>query len=176
MKIYVLERKQIVPRPHSETFAFFSDAFNLERITPSFLRFRIVTPAPIKMEAGAVIEYRLALFGAPVYWRTVIESWDPEESFVDSQTKGPYALWRHTHLFEEKGPRQTLVRDLVEYSIPYGVLGRMAHGLFVGRWLKKIFDYRAAMISRLMEADDKEEDRIEPHRAIAGRPSRHRAP
>jgi ligand-binding SRPBCC domain-containing protein len=176
MKIYVLERKQIVPRPRSETFAFFSEAFNLERITPSFLRFRIVTPAPIKMEAGAVIEYRLALFGAPVYWRTVIESWDPEESFVDSQTKGPYALWRHTHLFEEKGPRQTLMRDLVEYSIPYGVLGRMAHGLFVGRWLKKIFDYRAAMIARLMEAEDKEEDRIERHRAIAGRPSRHRAP
>jgi len=176
MKIYFLERKQIIPRPRSETFAFFSDAFNLERITPSFLRFRIVTPAPIKMGAGAVIEYRLALFGAPVYWRTVIESWDPEESFVDSQTKGPYALWRHTHLFEEKGPRQTLMRDLVEYSIPYGVLGRMANGLFVGRWLKKIFDYRAAMIPRLMEAEDKEEDRIERHRAIAGRPSRHRAP
>jgi ligand-binding SRPBCC domain-containing protein len=176
MKIYVLERKQIVPRPRSETFAFFSDAFNLERITPSFLRFRIVTPAPIKMEAGAVIEYRLALFGAPVYWRTVIESWDPEESFVDSQTKGPYALWRHTHLFEEKGPRQTLVRDLVEYGVPYGALGRIAHALFIERWLKKIFDYRAAMISRLMEAEDKEEDRIERHRAIADRPSRHRTP
>jgi ligand-binding SRPBCC domain-containing protein len=176
MKIYVLERKQIVPRPRSETFAFFSDAFNLERITPSFLRFRIVTPAPIKMEAGAVIEYRLALFGAPVYWRTGIESWDPEESFVDSQTKGPYALWRHTHLFEEKGPRQTLMRDLVEYGVPYGALGRIAHALFIERWLKKIFDYRAAMISRLMEAEDKEEDRIERHRAIADRPSRHRTP
>jgi hypothetical protein len=177
MKIYVLERKQIVPRPRSETFAFFSDAFNLERITPSFLRFRIVTPAPIKMEAGAVIEYRLALFGAPVYWRTVIESWDPEESFVDSQTKGPYALWRHTHLFEEKGPRQTLVRDLVEYGIPYGVLGRIAHGLFVERWLKKIFDYRAAMIARLLEAEDKEEEEhLERNRAIAGQSSRHCAP
>jgi ligand-binding SRPBCC domain-containing protein len=176
MKIYVLERKQIVPRPRSETFAFFSDAFNLERITPSFLRFRIVTPAPIKMEAGVVIEYSLALFGAPVYWRTLIESWDPEESFVDSQIKGPYALWRHTHSFEEKGPRQTLMRDLVEYGVPYGALGRIAHALFIERWLKKIFDYRAAMISRLMEAEDKEEDRIERHRAIADRPSRHRTP
>lgn len=142
----------MIPRSRSETFAFFSDAFNLERITPPFLRFRIVTPAPINMEAGTVIEYRLALFGAPIYWQTVIESWNPEELFVDTQTKGPYALWRHTHSFEEKGPLQTLMRDLVEYSIPYGALGRIAHGLFVERWLKQIFDYRAAMIARLMEA------------------------
>ena len=173
MKIYFLERKQIIPRSRSETFAFFSDAFNLERITPPFLRFRIVTPAPIKMEAGAVIDYRLALFGAPVYWRTVIESWTPEESFVDSQTKGPYALWRHTHSFEEKGPLQTLMRDLVEYGIPYGALGRIAHALFIERWLKKIFDYRAAMIARLMEEEDKEGERIERNRAIAGQSSRY---
>lgn len=152
MKTYFLERRQMIPRSRSETFAFFSDAFNLERITPPFLRFRIVTPAPINMEAGTVIEYRLALFGAPIYWQTVIESWNPEELFVDTQTKGPYALWRHTHSFEEKGPLQTLMRDLVEYSIPYGALGRIAHGLFVERWLKQIFDYRAAMIARLMEA------------------------
>jgi ligand-binding SRPBCC domain-containing protein len=108
MKIYFLEREQMIQRSRSETFAFFSDAFNLERITPPFLRFHIVTPAPIKMEAGAVIEYRLKLFGAPIYWRTVIESCDPDESFVDSQTKGPYALWRHTHSFEERGRQQTL--------------------------------------------------------------------
>jgi ligand-binding SRPBCC domain-containing protein len=120
-----------------------------------------LTPQPIKMEAGAVIEYRLALFGAPIYWRTVIESWAPEESFVDSQTKGPYTLWRHTHTFEEKGARLTLIRDLVEYSIPYGVLGRIAHGLFVERWLEKIFDYRAATIARLMKAKGKEEERVE---------------
>ena len=176
MKIYLLERRQLIQRPRSETFAFFSDAFNLERITPSFLRFRIVTPAPIKMEAGAVIEYRLALFGAPVYWRTVIESWDPEKSFVDSQINGPFALWRHTHSFEEKGQRQTLMRDLVEYGIPYRALGRMAHALFVERWLKKIFDYRAAMIARLMEAEDKGMERIERNRAIASQSSRHSAP
>jgi ligand-binding SRPBCC domain-containing protein len=176
MKIYFLERRQLIQRPRSETFAFFSDTFNLERITPSFLRFRILTPAPIKMEAGAVIEYRLALFGAPVYWRTVIESWDPEESFVDSQIKGPYALWRHTHSFEEKGPRQTLMRDLVKYGIPYGALGRIAHALFIERWLKKIFDYRAAMIARLMEEEDNEGERIEGNRAIAGQSSRHCAP
>jgi ligand-binding SRPBCC domain-containing protein len=161
MKVYFLERNQMIPRSRAETFAFFSDAFNLERITPPFLRFRIVTPAPIEMEAGAVIEYRLALFGAPIYWRTVIESWDPEESFVDSQTKGPYALWRHTHSFEEKGPRQTLMRDRVEYSIPFGAPGRIAHSLFIKRWLKKIFDYRAATIACMMKAEGKEEERVE---------------
>jgi ligand-binding SRPBCC domain-containing protein len=161
MKVYFLERNQLIPRSRSETFAFFSDAFNLERITPPFLRFRIVRPAPIEMEAGAVIEYRLALFGAPIYWRTVIESWDPEESFVDSQTKGPYALWRHTHSFEAKGLRQTLMRDRVEYSIPFGAPGRIVHGLFIKRWLKKIFDYRAATIARLMKAEGKEEERVE---------------
>jgi hypothetical protein len=175
MKIYFLERRQLIRRPRGETFAFFSDTFNLGRITPPFLRFRILTP-PIKMKAGVVIKYRLALFGALVYWRTVIESWDPEESFVDSQIKGPYALWRHTHSFEEKGPRQTLMRDLVEYGVPYGPLGRIAHALFVERWLKKIFDYRAAMIARLMEAEDKEEERIERNRAIACQSSRHCAP
>lgn len=176
MEIYFLERKQMIPRSRNEAFAFFSDAFNLERITPPFLRFRILTPPPIKMEAGSVIEYRLRLFGAPIYWRTVIESWRPEESFVDSQTKGPYALWRHSHSFEEKGPRQTLMRDLVEYSLPYGVLGKIAHGLFVERWLKQIFDYRAMMIARLLEAEDKEEVRVERDREIADQPPRHRAP
>jgi ligand-binding SRPBCC domain-containing protein len=176
VKIYSLERKQTIPRSRSEAFAFFSDAFNLERITPPFLRFRILTPSPIEMEAGTVIEYRLALFGAPIYWRTVIESWNPEESFVDRQIKGPYALWRHTHSFEVKGPRQTLMRDLVEYSIAYGVLGRIAHVLFVERWLKKIFDYRAEMIARLIEAEDKEEERVERNRAVVDQSPRHCTP
>jgi ligand-binding SRPBCC domain-containing protein len=150
MKIYLLERRQMIPRSRSETFAFFSDAFNLERITPRFLRFRILTPSPIKMRAGTVIEYRLALFGVPIYWRTVIESWTPEESFIDRQIKGPYALWRHTHSFEEKGPRQILMRDQVEYSLPYALLGRVAHGLFIKRRLEEIFDYRAEMTARLL--------------------------
>ena len=140
------------PRSRSETFAFFSDAFNLGRITPPFLGFRILTPPPITMKAGTLIEYRLALFGLPLYWQTLIESWTPEESFVDRQTKGPYALWRHTHSFEEKGPREVLMRDLIEYRIPYSVLGRIAHGLFIKRWLKIIFDYRATMTARLLGA------------------------
>src|SRR5262245_9043567 len=150
MKIYFLERLQIIPRLRAETFAFFSDAFNLERITPPFLRFRILTPLPIKMEAGTLIEYRLALFGVPIHWRSIIESWIPEESFVDRQIKGPYSYWRHTHSFEEKGPREILMRDFIEYCIPYSIFGKVAHGLFIKRWLDDIFDYRATMTAHLL--------------------------
>ena len=160
MRTCLLERAQTIPRSLKETFAFFSDAYNLERITPPFLRFRILTPPPIKMEEGALIEYRLRLFGAPIHWHTLIESWTPDESFVDTQIKGPYALWRHTHSFEEIGPRQVLMRDLVEYRLPFGVLGGIAHRLFIKHWLEEIFDYRAAMTERLLGAKEVEARKI----------------
>jgi ligand-binding SRPBCC domain-containing protein len=124
---------------------------NLERITPRFLRFRVVTPKPIRMQAGAIIEYELALFGAPFHWKTLIEQWTPEESFVDVQLTGPYSLWRHTHTFEKLEDNRTLVRDRVEYQVPLGILGRLAHALFVKRSLDKIFDYRAKMTAQLLE-------------------------
>ena len=146
----MLERTQVIERPRSETFAFFSDAFNLERITPPLLRFRILTAPPIKMAEGTLLDYRLTLFGIRFYWKTLIERWSPEESFVDLQIKGPYALWRHTHRFEQLSATSTLVRDSVEYRIPFGFVGRIAHTLFVKRTLKKIFDYRAQVIERLL--------------------------
>lgn len=150
MQTYTLEREQVIERPRGETFAFFGDAFNLERITPPFLRFRILNEPPIEMGAGTLLEYRLALFGIRFYWKTLIERWSPEESFVDVQLKGPYALWRHTHTFEELSQASTLVRDRVEYQIPYGFFGRLAHTLFVRRVLGKIFDHRARVIARLL--------------------------
>jgi ligand-binding SRPBCC domain-containing protein len=150
MRTYVLEREQVIPRSRSETFAFFSDAFNLERITPSALRFRIMTRPPVVMAAGTLLEYRLSLFGISFYWKTKIESWTPEQSFVDVQLSGPYSFWRHTHAFEELGPDSTLMRDRVEYRLPLGVLGRIAGAAFVRRMLDKIFDYRAEMTARLL--------------------------
>jgi ligand-binding SRPBCC domain-containing protein len=149
MRTYVLERAQTIPRSRRETFAFFSNAFNLERITPPFLHFRILTP-PIEMRAGQALEYRLSLYGVTFRWRTMIQSWVPDEWFVDLQTKGPYALWRHTHTFEPLGPHQTLMRDRVEYQIPCGMVGRLAHRLFVVRLLARIFDYRAETTARLL--------------------------
>lgn len=168
MKVHLLERTQTIPQSRRETFAFFSDAFNLERITPPFLRFRILTPPPIQMEQGTLIEYRLRLFGAPIFWRTLIEHWVPEEFFVDTQIAGPYTLWRHTHTFEEISPGMTLMRDRVEYSIPFGALGTLAHAFFVKRLLNIIFDYRAAMTARLLGSPETEEKSIESFGAIAG--------
>jgi ligand-binding SRPBCC domain-containing protein len=142
-----------VPRPLDEVFAFFADAANLEAITPGFLRFRILTPAPVEMRPGARIEYALSLFGVPLRWGTLITVWEPGVRFVDEQESGPYALWRHTHTFEADGDG-TFVRDVVEYAEPFGPLGRVAHALFVERALNRIFDFREAAIRRLLASPE----------------------
>jgi hypothetical protein len=150
MENHVLERSQVINRSLAETFEFFCDAFNLERITPPFLKFRILNPPPISLQQGTLIDYQLSLFGLPFRWRTLIEQWKPGERFVDRQLGGPYALWQHTHTFEALGPDRTLVRDRVEYRLPLGFLGRIAHRLWVRRTLETIFDYRAQMTDRLL--------------------------
>lgn len=153
MYTYVLEREQLIPRPRREVFAFFCDAFNLEHITPPHLRFRILTPPPIKMGAGTILDYGLSFYGLPFKWRTLIEKWQREEEFVDTQLCGPYVLWQHTHTFEEIAPRQTLMRDRVLYRLPFGIFGRLAHRLFVGRALRVIFDYRWETTTKLLLAE-----------------------
>lgn len=145
----VLEREQIIPKPRSEVFAFFADAGNLERITPSFLGFEILTPLPIAMKSGAIIEYRIRLFGIPMRWRTRIDSWTPESSFVDVQERGPYALWQHTHTFEDLGDGRTRMTDRVVYRAPLGPLGTIARHLFVARMLDRIFDHRRQVIDEI---------------------------
>jgi ligand-binding SRPBCC domain-containing protein len=139
-----------VARPRGEVFAFFAEARNLEAITPSFLRFRVVTPSPIDMRPGARIDYALSLYGIPLRWSSRITVWEPGVRFVDEQERGPYALWRHTHEFESRGDA-TVVRDVVEYAMPAGPLGWVAHVLFVDRALGRIFDYRRDAIRRLLE-------------------------
>jgi ligand-binding SRPBCC domain-containing protein len=146
--IHVLEREQIVPRPRSELFEFFSDAANLERLTPPSMSFRIKTPQPIAMKPGTLIDYEIRLFGVPMKWRTRIDVFDREDRFVDFQLRGPYKLWRHTHTFEDV-PGGTLVRDRVEYQLPLGPLGSIAHAVFVKRQLKTIFDFRAKAMSEI---------------------------
>jgi ligand-binding SRPBCC domain-containing protein len=142
MRVYTLERAQVVPGAPEEVFGFFADARNLEAITPPFLRFRVVTPAPIELGAGTLIQYRLRLHGVPVNWLTAIQAWDPPHRFVDVQVRGPYALWHHTHLLEEHEDG-TLMRDLVRYALPLGPIGDLAHAAFVRRDVERIFDYRA---------------------------------
>jgi ligand-binding SRPBCC domain-containing protein len=152
MQEYRLVSDFVIPRPRGEVFAFFSDAGNLERITPPWLNFRILTPLPIRMAEGSLIEYRIRLKGVPMSWRTLISRWDPPDAFVDEQIKGPYALWHHTHEFIEVEGGCRMI-DTVRYALPMGVLGRVAHGLFVRRDLERIFAYRREHIGRIMGFD-----------------------
>lgn len=155
---YVLRRVQRFAIPRERVFAFFADAHNLEAITPPFLNFHVVTPTPIDMRAGTLIDYHLRLFGVPFRWRTEIESFDAPRRFVDRQLCGPYALWHHTHTFEtvaasrDGEPEQTEMTDVVRYRLPLGPLGWAAHALFVRRTLRRIFDYRAEKIRELLGA------------------------
>lgn len=146
--MYVLERTQFVPRPRAAVFPFFADAANLEKLTPPFLGFTILTPPPIAMHAGTRIEYRIKLNGIPMKWRTLIEAYEPGDMFIDRQEKGPYKLWRHTHTFKDV-PGGTELGDRVEYQLPFGPLGTIAHALFVKRQLRTIFDYRAQVMTEM---------------------------
>lgn len=144
-----LEREQLLPGTPEEVFPFFADARNLEALTPPFLGFRILTPLPIEMREGTLIDYSLSLFGAPMRWKTRIAAWEPGVRFVDEQLSGPYAFWRHTHSFERRGDG-TLMRDVVEYREPLGPLGSLAHHLFVARTVERIFDFRRGAVDRLL--------------------------
>ena len=146
--MYVLEREVSLPVPRARVFPFFADARNLERLTPPSLRFEILTPGEIQMGPGAIIDYRLRVSGLPVRWRSVIEIWDPPFRFVDVQVRGPYALWRHVHTFDET-PEGTLMRDRVEYALPFGPIGALAHRLIVARQLEAIFSFRGRVVREL---------------------------
>jgi hypothetical protein len=143
-----LERTVLIPRPRAEVFRFFADAHNLERITPGFLRFEVVTPGAIEMGAGARIDYRMGLYGVRFRWRTLIEEWAPPEFFVDVQLSGPYRRWHHRHSFEE-APGGTLMRDAVQYEVGWGWAGAVARRLFVRRSVEQIFEYRNRVILQI---------------------------
>jgi len=148
-RFHVLRSRQWVAAPLEECFAFFSDAANLEALTPPFLNFRILTPLPIEMKTGALIEYRIRLMGVPMPWLTRIDEWTPGRGFVDTQLKGPYARWVHRHTFSP-ADGGTLVRDEVEYALPLAPLSAPAHALFVRPQLRAIFAWRRQAIERLL--------------------------
>lgn len=143
-----LKQQQILPRPRAEVFEFFADAHNLEKITPDFLSFQILTTGPIEMKPGTIIDYSLRLFGMPLYWKTRIEVFEPETCFVDSQLQGPYRSWVHLHEFEDV-EQGTLMRDIVSYELPFGPLGTLARTLFIQKTLARIFDYRRQTVLKL---------------------------
>ncbi len=121
MNIFLFETEQWLARKREEVFGFFSEAQNLETLTPGWLRFSIVTPTPVEMRVGAIIDYQLKLRGIPLRWRTEITAWDPPRRFIDEQVRGPYRLWTHEHLFKEH-QGGTLMSDRVRYAVPGGGL------------------------------------------------------
>ncbi|MCR9094172.1 MAG: SRPBCC family protein [bacterium] len=151
--IYTLETDQTLPRPLDDVFPFFADAGNLEAITPPELRFTIETPRPIEMRVGALIEYRLTLYGVRFSWLTEISVWEPGVRFVDQQILGPFALWHHEHRFTAQGERSTRIQDTVHYALPLDPIGRIAHPL-VRKQLDRIFDHRTAQVDVLLGEPD----------------------
>lgn len=144
--MYLLETRQVVPSQRDEVFAFFARPENLGRITPDWLSFRIMTPGPVPMRQGALIDYRIGLAGVPTRWRSIISAYEPPVRFVDEQLRGPYDYWHHTHEFESMAGG-TLLSDRVVYATPLGPLGRMAHGMVIRRQLERIFRHRHQAIA-----------------------------
>lgn len=148
MRNYTLKRETFVRKPIAEAFDFFSRAENLEKLTPPWLSFHILTP-PLQLRRGARIAYQLRIRGVPAKWVSEIEEWDPPFGFVDVQVKGPYNRWRHVHRFSEVAGG-TRIQDAVTYALPFGPLGRIAHWLLVARDLSKIFDYREQRVREIL--------------------------
>ena len=148
--LHVLRTHISVALPREDVFAFFSDAANLESITPPELRFRILTPLPIPMREGTLIDYGLRLLGIGLRWKSRIRRWQPPTGFVDEQVSGPYRLWEHTHSFHEEGD-ETLIEDVVLYGLPLWPLGEIAHPV-VRLQLERIFRFRqSAVRKRLLQ-------------------------
>jgi ligand-binding SRPBCC domain-containing protein len=128
----------LLPGPIEEVFAFFADARNLETITPPWLHFSVITPEPIEMAVGTLLDYRLRIRGLPIGWRSRITAWEPPHRFVDEQVRGPYRRWVHEHTFEARNGG-TEVRDRVDYRAP---LAFLTERLLVRRDVERIFAYR----------------------------------
>lgn len=138
---YTKSTEQFINRPREDVFEFFSRAENLERLTPDFLNFQVVSETPIEMKEGTEIEYSLSVHGLPMTWISRIECWEPPEKFVDVQIKGPYKRWHHTHKFETQN-NGTLVKDHVEYDVPGWIFSSLINHYFVRPDVEDIFSYR----------------------------------
>lgn len=139
-----IHREALVPAPIDQTFAFFSDARNLEKLTPPWLCFDVRTQGELTMREGLIIDYRITLYGIPIPWQTCIDVWEPGARFVDRQVRGPYRWWRHEHGFEAVGG-STRVIDHVEY-VPRA---RWLSAALVRRDVERIFEYRQQTLATL---------------------------
>ena len=144
--MYSLKSTQFVPEERDFLFEFFAYPENLGVITPSWLSFQILTPTPVPMRQGALIDYRIGLAGIPTRWRTYISTFEPPHRFVDEQLMGPYDFWHHRHEFESVAAG-TLLHDRVVYDLPFGPLGRLVHLVAIRKQLQGIFNHRHKVIA-----------------------------
>ena len=152
--VYTIRTDVTLERSLEDTFGFFSDACNLEAITPPELRYRIKTPLPIEMRQGSLIEYELSLYGVPFSWLTEITVWEPGVRFIDQQISGPFRVWHHEHCFERIADDQSRIRDQVRYVLPLEPFSRIAHPL-VRTKLDRIFSYRTDKVREIMDGGPK---------------------
>jgi ligand-binding SRPBCC domain-containing protein len=150
MRVFHFAARLWLPRPRIEVFDFFSNASNLEEITPPWIKFQVVTPTPIRIQQGTEIDYWLKIRGLPVRWRSKIAEWDPPHRFVDEQLCGPYRKWIHEHRFSEESGG-TLCEDSVTYA-PLG--GALINKLFVERDVRQIFAYRSDRLRVLFQGEE----------------------
>lgn len=153
MHVDVMRRSQRLEGTPEDVFPFFADAANLDAITPALLRFRTITPEPIAMRTGTVIQYALRLHGVPMRWTSIIQAWEPPHRFVDVQLLGPFALWHHEHRFEPAPDGGTTMHDTVHHAVGWGPAGEIARRAFVLRDVRAIFDHREQVIPELLRAD-----------------------
>ena len=149
MKLYTLKKEQKISKNIFEVFDFFSKPENLSIITPPKMCFKILTPKPIEMKEGALIDYTIKIIGLSIKWKTIITQYEPPNIFVDQQLKGPYSMWNHTHLFKKIKDNETLIEDTVLYSLPYGFIGDIVHSLYIRKDLENIFSYRSKKIKEI---------------------------
>jgi hypothetical protein len=155
VKVHLLEQTQTVAAPLDQVFSFFAQPENLAEITPPSMGFQVLTPSPITMKEGAVIDYVVRVNGLPVRWRTLITAYEPPYRFVDEQILGPYSFWHHTHTFGPSPTGGTELGDRVRYALPLGALGELARALVVARQLAGIFAHRRrVMVERFGAAEE----------------------
>ena len=146
--MYTLKRIIRIPGSLDDVFAFFNRPENLDKVTPAFLGFTILTPSPLKLHNGAVFDYQVRLMGLPMRWTSVITNYEPPHQFVDIQLKGPYAFWHHKHSFEPKEDGVDVI-DEVHYEVGYSLLGGVLHSLVIKHQLNMIFSHREKVMRTL---------------------------